>query len=844
MAFELLYWLPLLNWLTGVAGVDRERVVAVSRGGVEGWYGDVAGTYRDVEDPEELSSGSADLTPALMAGAVCAVLALRLAGAAAPTCRAPAAARRRRDGAGSLALRAPRRLLRRELPGRAAGARVPGASRRPVGRTGQLALLDPPGRSRPPRRRRLRALPDARRPRAGRAWGRGGACAVRRRRRDRPDGARPPTLVFYSRGGFNVPHVHLLARVARRLAGDDTPLLRTRHIDAVDSVLAPRASRHARAVRDAAPRVRAELRPRPRRAGLARPRCPRRFRGAGHTLARGRPAPAAARPAREALERHDRRHVGRTRRSLVARGLRISRDYLRYLDDAYRDAPRLRERAGRRVPRAVKSFPGVRFAPVRRALAGRARLGGAACAGEPRGRALPPRAAPRRQCSSPRCSRWGRRRSSYVREAKRLGVPTALAVASWDNLTNKGVLHELPDAVIVWNDAQREEAVRLLDVPGERVVVTGAQCYDHWFGQRPAPRSDEFCRRVGLDPGTRSSSTSARRRSSRPTRSRSSGAGWRRFGPRRRRSGTSASSCDRILRTPRSGPAWSWTARSCGRGGRRSGRRRRPCELLRLDGARRGGGRCQHQRDDRGRRRRAAGAFGARGRVRRVAAWNAALRAHRRRGRDGPRRARPRRARRAARRRDRGAVSTTSGAPRSCAGSCAPTASTLRRHRSSPTRSRCWPMSDPTVVVGVPMYGREQWLREALDSLLAQTYRAQRSSSSTTARRTARSRLRASSRAVTSAWSRFATTSDSASSARGGGIRSRARAPPGRALLRLGQRPRPLGAGVARGARRGARLDPDAVLAYPFTVRLDAGGKSCTSRAGSTPAASARRGAG
>jgi hypothetical protein len=52
---------------------------------------------------------------------------------------------------------------------------------------------------------------------------------------------RTPTLVFYLRGGFGTPHMHLLLRVARRLAGDDTPLLRTRHVDAVDSVLAPKA---------------------------------------------------------------------------------------------------------------------------------------------------------------------------------------------------------------------------------------------------------------------------------------------------------------------------------------------------------------------------------------------------------------------------------------------------------------------------------------------------------------------------------------------------------------------------------------------------------------------------
>jgi hypothetical protein len=191
--------------------------------------------------------------------------------------------------------------------------------------------------------------------------------------------------------------------------------------------------------------------------------------------------------------------VGRTRRSLLARGLRSSRDYLRYLDDVYRDAPRLRERAGRRVPRAVRSFPGVGSRPVRRALG--AALGSAE-------RRVPRSRAVARYLDEQRPDvvlvtpllALGSPQVDYVREAKRAGVPTALAVASWDNLTNKGVLHELPDAVIVWNEAQREEAVRLLDVPGERVVVTGAQCYDQWFEQRPSSSREEFCRRVGLAP--------------------------------------------------------------------------------------------------------------------------------------------------------------------------------------------------------------------------------------------------------------------------------------------------------------------------------------------------------
>ena len=47
----------------------------------------------------------------------------------------------------------------------------------------------------------------------------------------------------------------------------------------------------------------------------------------------------------------------------------------------------------------------------------------------------------------------------WLRAARKLGVPTAFCVHSWDNLTTKGVLHDTPSAVIVWNDAQCDEAV-------------------------------------------------------------------------------------------------------------------------------------------------------------------------------------------------------------------------------------------------------------------------------------------------------------------------------------------------------------------------------------------------
>jgi hypothetical protein len=84
--------------------------------------------------------------------------------------------------------------------------------------------------------------------------------------------------------------------------------------------------------------------------------------------------------------------------------------------------------------------------------------------------------------------------------AQALGIPTVLAVASWDNLTTKSIIRPLPDRVLVWNGIQKDEAVSIHGVPPEKIVVTGAQCYDHWFDWKPSTSRDEFCRKVALDP--------------------------------------------------------------------------------------------------------------------------------------------------------------------------------------------------------------------------------------------------------------------------------------------------------------------------------------------------------
>jgi hypothetical protein len=85
-----------------------------------------------------------------------------------------------------------------------------------------------------------------------------------------------------------------------------------------------------------------------------------------------------------------------------------------------------------------------------------------------------------------------------LRAARSLGIPTVFAVASWDHLSSKGLIHELPDRVVVWNQTQRQEAIDLHGIPVERIVVTGAQVFDQWFERRPSSSRKAFCARVGL----------------------------------------------------------------------------------------------------------------------------------------------------------------------------------------------------------------------------------------------------------------------------------------------------------------------------------------------------------
>ena len=184
--------------------------------------------------------------------------------------------------------------------------------------------------------------------------------------------------------------------------------------------------------------------------------------------------------------------------------LRAVRDYLRYLEPAYLDAPRLVGRAARRIPAPVK------WLFERSGLAQLASVRGFIDSGLAAvERATPPDTALVAWLAEIRADAvlvtplvdFDYVQLDHLKAARSLGVPTGLLVASWDNLTNKGRILIEPDLVTVWNHHQAREAREMHGVNPQRIVVTGAQLFDQWFTMRPGTSRENFCAAAGgLDP--------------------------------------------------------------------------------------------------------------------------------------------------------------------------------------------------------------------------------------------------------------------------------------------------------------------------------------------------------
>jgi hypothetical protein len=90
------------------------------------------------------------------------------------------------------------------------------------------------------------------------------------------------------------------------------------------------------------------------------------------------------------------------------------------------------------------------------------------------------------------------REVEIVKAAKSVGVPVGVVVYSWDNLSSKGLLHEQPDTVFVWNEVQAAEAERLHGIPASKIAITGAPRFDPFFKASPSATRAELLAELGL----------------------------------------------------------------------------------------------------------------------------------------------------------------------------------------------------------------------------------------------------------------------------------------------------------------------------------------------------------
>ncbi len=187
------------------------------------------------------------------------------------------------------------------------------------------------------------------------------------------------------------------------------------------------------------------------------------------------------------------------------RGVRATQDYVRYLHPDYCDAEKLRDRAAKRLSgswrQRLDRWFGATDSSDResrrwrlfRTLRWLDRLV-----------AAPPRLVEKLRDEAPTAMLITplvdipSTQLDWMKAARQVGLPVLYLTASWDNLTNKGLVQSAPDATFVWNKFQIEEAVRYHRLDRETVFATGSQVFDRWFDTEPSTTAAEFATNLGL----------------------------------------------------------------------------------------------------------------------------------------------------------------------------------------------------------------------------------------------------------------------------------------------------------------------------------------------------------
>lgn len=181
--------------------------------------------------------------------------------------------------------------------------------------------------------------------------------------------------------------------------------------------------------------------------------------------------------------------------------IRFAIDYLRYLEPVYSSSSTLHVRARERTPTGMlrlSQSPLLAWSPTRRLVSQALHAADRAAPASPDVERFLDEQRPGLLVITPLVGLVASSQIDLLRSARRRGIATAVMVWSWDHLSSKAIIRDVPDALFVWNEVQKREATQMHRVPEARVVVTGAQCYDRWFGRVPVRSRAEFVRHAGL----------------------------------------------------------------------------------------------------------------------------------------------------------------------------------------------------------------------------------------------------------------------------------------------------------------------------------------------------------
>ncbi|MCF8475387.1 MAG: hypothetical protein K9G60_00010 [Pseudolabrys sp.] len=92
--------------------------------------------------------------------------------------------------------------------------------------------------------------------------------------------------------------------------------------------------------------------------------------------------------------------------------------------------------------------------------------------------------------------------NDIIFECEKRGIPTVLAMNSWDNPSTKRAMVGKPDRVLVWGRQTYDHAVRFMGIKPDHVVPFGAAQFDIFRTEQRGDRT-QFCRSHDINPSHR-----------------------------------------------------------------------------------------------------------------------------------------------------------------------------------------------------------------------------------------------------------------------------------------------------------------------------------------------------